>query len=119
MTWVEEGFSPTLRSNGRIQDTQILIGHARMTQRRGQATATCEDLGESLMKFYGGPCHPSDGDPQPYGNHVWDRVFRPVGGDSDKDKFVAWLELGRATDTVTERVETLNRFGWLDLETRE
>jgi len=113
-TWLQDGLVPLL-GNGRIGQLQKLVGLVRVAQRRGVAEE-CEGLGKDLAHLFDGQCHPSGGNPRPYGPYDVDFAFR--GRKEDPSLFDAWLEIGRGRNAVNERMWSLMENQWLDLDSQ-
>jgi hypothetical protein len=125
MPWLRDAFVPMLYHVTGIdttgvqeyaaQKSETLIGFVRLTQTRGQNATSCPHLSDDLRKFYDGGCH-EPGVATAFGPWDSDYSFRPHG---DTNHFIAWLEVGRSITTVTDRIDRLLLFNWMDLSTQD
>lgn len=120
LRWVKDGLIPKVSlhqlPHGRIGESQDLVGIISLTQTRG-VPKECKRLDPNLKIFYPGLCHPPGGDPPSFGTDEMDYAFVPKKG--TKNKFKAWLDIGRARSTLDERIDTLESGNWLDLDTQD
>jgi len=121
--WIQLGLVPTMTTHGlkhgQLRRTQQLLGKVRVTQTR----SVPKDCGmdSSLSSFYAGSCHPPGGTPQAFGTSKLDyaMMFEPYNLGSEKNKFVAWLDIGRSLSTLDNQFKAMLEFGWLDDNTQD
>lgn len=122
--WIRLGMVPALTDSGlafgQLRRTQQLIGKVRIEQVRS-TPQNCE-FNSKLANFHPMMCHPPGGDAQAYGTTKLDykMAYEPYTiGSGTSGKFVSWLDIGRDSAVVTEEIQSLLEFDWLDDNSQE
>lgn len=108
--WMRLGLVPAVTipglKHGQLRRTQQLLGKIRVAQTRS-VPQTC-NMDAALERFYTGMCHPAGGDAQAYGTTKIDysMAFEPYRIGSEKGMFVAWIDIGRPTETLEKQFQS-------------
>jgi hypothetical protein len=136
LQWIHRGFVPAVTmpglKHGQVRRTQQLLGKVRLAQTRS-VPVKC-DINNDLVGFYDGECHPKGGTPESFGTSektgkrangryfTWTYgptldtsfYFAPYTQSNEKNKFVAWVDIGRSLDILDQQFKSLKDFDWLD-----